>query len=89
MIRLTAILLLVFMSCREPKSSHNDSAGIDSAELQAEMKKVGALLKSDGPAYSMDEMYQKFINQQLQDYLKKAYPKWSVPNQNKWYPKFF
>ena len=85
MIRLTAILLLVFLSCREPKTRGNDSVGIDSAE----MTNVTALLKSDGPTFSMDEIYQKFINQQLQEYLKKKHPKWSVPSQNKWYPKLF
>ena len=89
MVRLTAILFLIFTSCGESKKPTNDNVGIEASKVQAELKMVTDTSKSDGPMYSMDELYQQIMNRQLQIYLLNNHPKWSVPNQNKWYPKLF
>lgn len=39
--------------------------------------------------YSLDEIYQTYISEELLSYIEKKHPTWSVPNENMWYPKLF
>jgi hypothetical protein len=39
--------------------------------------------------YSLDEIYQKYISEELLSFIEKTHPTWSVPNQNLWYPQLF
>lgn len=85
MIRITAVIIVGFFSCKQQTSTGNISLLKDTVLFE----KMADGIESDGPAYSLDEMYQQYLNEELHEFLKKEHPIWSVPNKNKWYPGLF
>jgi hypothetical protein len=81
--KIIIILTLALCSCGEAGTRN------DKIEQDTVLASMDSLLKKDGPTYSMDEIYENFLSPRLQDHLARAHPLWSVPNQNKWYPKLF
>lgn len=74
----------MLVACRQFKTDDN-SVIKDTANIE----KLSSFTKKESPTYSMDDIYQTYINPQLQDYLKKKHPTWSVPDRSKWYPQLF
>lgn len=82
--KIITTLALGLASCGQVET-HDDIKNADSMVVAG----ADTLLKSNGPTYSMDEIYGKYLSPRLLAYLKNAHPAWSIPNQNKWYPKLF
>lgn len=84
-IKLTVILILALASCS------GDGTTVDSNKIGDSIfvDSLESLLKSDGTTYSMDEFYEHYLDEDLQVYLLKTHPLWSIPSRNKWYPRLF
>jgi hypothetical protein len=94
--RFFGIIFLVVMSCQQPEKTNEQSSiksrSTDSANSEA--KDGGQMTpnvskQSDEKQYSLDQMYNRYISEELLSYINKSHPTWSVPNQNLWYPQLF
>jgi hypothetical protein len=93
---LLAIVLIGLASCQQMKKTDespqfkDDVAGniVDSIG-----NVVDSMYTASRPAnekrYSLDEVYQKYVSDELLKYIGATHPSWSVPNQNLWYPQLF
>jgi hypothetical protein len=85
MTKLLAILIIGFVSCQQLEKTQ------DSPPFKADVVDTGST--SGTPVaqkkYSLDEIYQRYVSEDLLAYLEKTHPAWSVPNQHLWYPQLF
>jgi hypothetical protein len=85
MTRLLGIIFFGFVSCQQQEKGHEQpsykSEVVDS--MQSTLKQF------EEKKFSLDEIYEKYISEELQSYLERNHPAWSVPNQNRWYPQLF
>lgn len=83
MTRLLGFLFFGLTSCQQFEKTNesqprNNMDSVNTTQSSSAEKK-----------YSLDEIYLRYINQELLSYMEKAHPTWSVPNQNMWYPQLF
>ena len=85
MTRLLVIIFLGLVSCQQHEKTGEGpplkSDVVDS--IHTAMSPFGE------KKYSLDEIYLKYISEELLSYIEKTHPTWSVPNQNLWYPQLF
>ena len=85
MSKLPVIVFLIFASCRHVEKANEPAqskAGIiDSINIK--------MTPGTEKKYSLDEIYQKYLSEDLISYIENTHPTWSVPNQNLWYPQLF
>jgi hypothetical protein len=94
--RFFGIIFLALMSCQQPEKT-NEQSSIKSRSTEStnpEANDGGQMTptvskQSDEKQYSLDQMYNSYISEELLSYLDKSHPTWSVPNQNLWYPQLF
>jgi len=85
--RKMAILIMISLTaCGENKTSTTDTK-IDSSVVDSAISITNN--KAPQKRYSLDEIYNQYINPQLLEYLENTHPTWSVPNQNMWHPQLF
>ena len=85
MIRLLGILFLGLASCQQ-LSKTEESPPFESDVVDTTNTNRTQFAEKK---YSLDEIYHKYISQELLSYMDKTHPTWSVPNQNMWYPQLF
>lgn len=85
MLRLLAILILCLASCQQLVRTHESPALKNEAVDSLNIPMTPVIEEK----LSLDEIYQKYVSKELQSYLEKEHPTWSVPNENRWYPKLF
>ena len=83
---LSMLLTLYLLACGENKTSTTDTI-IDSSVVDTVLSTTNN--KVPQKRYSLDEIYLKYINPQLLDYLENNHSAWSIPGQNMWHPQLF
>jgi hypothetical protein len=85
MTKIFAILFLGLASCQQlEKTKESPKLEIDAGDSMNSYTTI-----VDDKKYSLDEIYQKYVSNELLSYIKKTHPSWSLPNENRWHPRLF
>ena len=83
--RLFGFVCIGLLCCQQSgntgKQSSINSAVVDSISM--------TMTAVEEKRYSLDEVYLKYLSEDLQTYIQTTHPSWQVPNQNLWYPQLF
>ena len=77
------LIVLALASCQQVKTNNPVK------ELEPMVDSMERAMAPGEKKHYLDAIYRNYINQELLAYLEKTHPAWSVPNQNRWYPRLF